>query len=75
MKNENIVVSTSIPTFITACLDSEACFRCSRRFRPKESSAFHAQVHRLKITTTLTGGVLCEPCVKSFRKWARSTNS
>jgi hypothetical protein len=70
MKNKNVVVSSNISTFLTACLDSIRCFRCDKKFRSKESTAFHAQVHRMKISTTLTGGVLCERCSKSFRKWA-----
>jgi len=73
MKTENIVVSTTVPTFLTACLDSGGCFRCGVGFTPDESTAFHAQVHRMKITTTLTGGVLCSPCVESFREWANKT--
>jgi hypothetical protein len=74
MKSKNIVVSSDVATFLTACLDSISCFRCDKKFRSKESTAFHAQVHRMKISTTLTGGVLCERCSKSFKKWAETNN-
>ena len=72
MKDRHLIVSSGVSSFVTACLESYGCFRCGASFKPDTSTAFHAQVHRMKITSTLTGGVLCETCAKSFRKWVKS---
>jgi hypothetical protein len=71
MREIDTIVSNSLSSFLDSCLDELCCVRCRRGFKKGTHTANIAQVYKLKITTTLTGGVLCESCAKKFIKWMK----
>jgi len=69
MRDRDIIVSKGVDKFLEACLDSVCCLKCGKQFKAGSDTANVAQVHKFKVTTTLTGGVLCEPCSGKFVRW------
>ena len=69
MSARNMFVSLGVRSFLSRCDESIGCARCDSSFKEGSKTSYLGQVNRMKRKNTLTGGVLCERCARSFNKW------
>ena len=67
---ESTVVCETLPQFLDDATRVGYCFRCGVPVDPSADEwANVAQVMRGPSAPVVVGGMLCEPCVESWREW------